>query len=498
MEKSEIICLGILLVTIVLVLPFVMAASITLNSPKQYYNYSTSMNISINHDVTNATNATCYYNKTGGQAGTGLTVISNTTANQSTFENAIFTLNTSLSELGTYNISCTVVNMTYVSIGNISTVTDVTIDYTPPNVTWSFPVAYWNRSGVIQINVTILDSMKIYTNISVNISLSASTQQTFLNLTNQTAGGTSFNVTFNTATLSDGAYNLSIIVRDQAGNINRTEATGNVTFDNTAPSVLTFTKSTSSTTTSLILNLVLTDPGSGVNETCSLSRSGATITGTNTVQTITESTLSCSTSYGYVLTCKDHSGNTLTSTTYSFTTDSCGANSAAGGGGGGTTWTSTYVVTDEQFKEGYAKELTSNTRAKIKVGTSTHYIGVKSVTSNEVTVEISSDPIQVKLNVGEDAKADVNSDGTYDIYVKLNGITGNKADILIKKISETVTEGEGTVVTSEGGEITVGTEAGEIAGQEKGEKGKFSWGWIIIIILVIAAIGGGIAAKKRK
>jgi len=505
MKRDEILCLVVLLGLIILGLPLVIAADsgvVTIINPVLWGNFSTSMNISVNHGVSNATSMNCKYNLSGGTAGAGLVVLDNINnltnmyavgSNYSVFENATLNVGTyNINDSRTVNISCSVFNTS--GMYNSSGVVNVTLDRTPPNVTWTWPSAGWNRSGVIQINVTINDTMYIFTNISVNITTSSGTQQTLLNLTNQTAGGKLYNITFNTAGLSDGGYNLSVVVRDQAGNVNFTQIINYLKFDNANPSI-SIAKS-NSTTTSLGLQVTVDDTTSGVNETCTLSRSGATISGTSSTQYVTESSLDCSTTYKYTATCKDQTGNSATSTESSFQTSSCGGNSAAGGGGGTTTptWSNTYVVADEQFATGYNRQMATNHRAEIKVGTSKHYVGIKSVTASEVTIEISSDPIQVKLGVGEDAKADVDNDGTYDVYVKLNAITNNKADLTIQKISEEVAKAGDVVTTS--GEVT--TPGSEGATPETGKKGVSSKVWIIIgIIALVVIIGAGVAVKRK-
>ena len=491
MKREEILCLVILLLGVVLVMPLIMADSIA--GIKANSNYSSTLNISFNNTVVPAaTNLTCYYNASGGAVSSNLTIIYNTTANHTIFENATFSINTSLPDSTSYNISCSVVNMTYAN--NFSAViSGFTIDHTPPNVTITWPSAGWNRSGVIQINVTINDTMHLFTNLSVNISTAGGTQQTLLNMTNQTAGGRLYNVTFSTSSLTDGTYNISVVARDQAGNVNNSVFIGYLKFDNAAPSV-SIAKS-NSTLTSLGLTITASDTTSGVNETCTISRSTGTVSGTSGTQTIAESSLTCSTTYAYIATCIDQTGNSATSASSSFQTSSCGANSLPGGGGGSTTptWSNTYVVTDEQFSGGYTQQMSTNHRAEIKVGTSKHYVGVKSVTASDVTIEISSDPIQIKLGIGEDAKTDVDKDGTYDVYVKLNAITNNKADLTIQKISEAVAK-EGDVVTTSGEVTTPGAETPK-AEEKKGMSSKV---WIIIgIIALVVIIGAGVAVKKK-
>ncbi len=82
------------------------------------------------------------------------------------------------------------------------------------------------------------------------------------------------------------------------------------------------------------------------------------------------------------------------------------------------------------------------------------------MTTTRATIEIASNPVTVTLDIGEDAKVDVDEDGTYDLYVKLNDIVSGKAEVIVKELSEAVPAGEGPVSTS--GEIE---EQSDISGE---------------------------------
>jgi len=166
------------------------------------------------------------------------------------------------------------------------------------------------------------------------------------------------------------------------------------------------------------------------------------------------------------------------------------SSSSDDGGGGGTEaeWVMTYSPTKEQLQEGYTKEMPEKHRVKMIIGNETHYVGVVNITATDVIVEVSSTPVQIKLEAGEDAKVDLDEDNYYDVYVLLEDIVNNNAKLTIKLIHEEIPEGEGPV----------GTE-GEIVGQESEEpEFTFAWWWIIVIIIVLAIIGGGAAAAKRR
>lgn len=152
-------------------------------------------------------------------------------------------------------------------------------------------------------------------------------------------------------------------------------------------------------------------------------------------------------------------------------------------------WTMTYKPTTEQLEQGYTNKFSVKERIEFEVGGSFHHVGVKTITATSATIEIASEPVEVKLEVGQDAKVDVDEDNYYDIYVKLNAIIDGKADVTVQKIYEEVPEGERGKKVSTSGEI--------VSGEEEDSESNF---WIILIVLLVLAVlaGGGIAYKKKQ
>src|SRR4030067_533630 len=116
----------------------------------------------------------------------------------------------------------------------------------------------------------------------------------------------------------------------------------------------------------------------------------------------------------------DRAGNS-NSTSSSFTTDGCSSSSSSSSSTSSSQstsfWTSTYLPTDQQFKEGYSKALKKGERVRIKIGTETHHIGVIKISSNIITVNVSSTPQQADLKIGETKKFEVTNDSYYDVNV---------------------------------------------------------------------------------
>ncbi|MDO8622704.1 MAG: DUF1554 domain-containing protein [archaeon] len=171
---------------------------------------------------------------------------------------------------------------------------------------------------------------------------------------------------------------------------------------------------------------------------------------------------------------------------------------SSGGGGGGdssatitnpgtnsiTTTANEYTVTNEQMTNGYTQTLSSNQQVNFQILDNTqHTLTVNSIGSNYAEITIQSEPIKLKLNVGEEKKLNLNSLDHYDLYVKLENISNNKANITIKTINEPIKK-EGNIST-----IT-----GNVVGFVSTKNGKKT---IVVAIVLIAIMVIFLLNKKR-
>jgi len=101
-------------------------------------------------------------------------------------------------------------------------------------------------------------------------------------------------------------------------------------------------------------------------------------------------------------------------------------------------WVSTKAVNDTEFGSGYTTALKQGYRLRFSVGGIDHYAGIVELTNTTAKINVSSDPQQVSLLVGQDAKLDINADSYYDVYLKLNSIASGWANVTIKGISEKI------------------------------------------------------------
>ena len=503
--KNKKLLLGLFFGIILIISSYSVLAGIpvTLNSPIVGRNYSGTFTFSCSiYNVTNTGlmgnyNISLYFNNSVNTSGLGHSQFSigalalktntagrvvsvfNTSVNQTEF-NITVSLNSSFFTPNAFtNLTCYAFNDTD---GNYSrAIYPVRIDSINPNVTINLPLNNYTNysdhySGLVYLNVTISDDLGGGTNISsvyFNITKSDGSQwniSTAANGTAKSAATVWYYSTVNASDFPDGIYNVTAYVTDRAGSINSSQIKFSIIFDNSGPGISAFSCSPTS------VNV-------GRATTCTCTATDLTpftynAYGTSpAVSSVGAHTLTCTTSDQFGL---------ESSTTTTYTVTSGGVSTTSGVGAGGTTtttWTSTLVVTNTQLEEGYTQELKAQEIMKLTVAGGTHHVGVKSVTATSATIEISSDPVSVKLDIGEDAKVDVDNDGTYDLYVKLNSITNSKADVTVKKLSEVVPAGAGPVSTS--GEIETTTTGGDEGGAAGGRK---TWIYIVVIVVILVIV----------
>jgi len=358
-------------------------------------------------------------------------------------------------------------------------------------------------ANVTQINITLPYGFTFNngTNLTLGTSIGArnitfsntSTVLTWQNTTWYVLNGSSnlSSFIFNATASTPGAFNFTITLTNAT-------ATANYQFnvsinDTTDPTVTTSVSS--STTSSLVLDIAVTENLNTSSITCVSDRDGThntAIGSANTsAQTLTETSLNCGTSYTYIVTCTDANGNAGASSALIAYTANCsdGGSSTTSGGSSSSTTMMTYSPQKSDLETGYTKQLKANERVKIQVGNTYHHMTVKTIGTSSATIEIASDPIVVDLDVGEDAKVDVDKNGTYDIYVKLNSITNGKADVTVMTISEAVPEGASSVSTT-------GGIAGENEEEQQPSESDLTWLWIILgVVLILAIIG---TSMKRR
>jgi len=192
------------------------------------------------------------------------------------------------------------------------------VDTTNPGIVYN-PTTETDNGGAnrtwIFVNITVTET----NNNTATFYLYNSTSLVHSNSSNYNLSAP---ITINwTGLPNDEVYYFNVTVNDSATN-EETSSVRTFYLDGTVPTSVTLTKS-SSTKTSLTLTIATDDALSGIASSCTSDRSGASISGTGTSQTLTETGLGCGTSYSYIVTCSDKAGNSKASSSTSFSTNAC-------------------------------------------------------------------------------------------------------------------------------------------------------------------------------
>ena len=399
-----------------------------------------------------------------------------------------FWFNLSAATPGTYNITVTELNSTAATDTNFTVTVN---DTTAPNITFVNPseVDGANLSqDYVEVNITSGDNVGIDTIIA---RLYNSTDDEINSSTS-----TSSPLYINFSNLTEGTYKFNVTVNDSDGNEN-SSATRTIVLDTTNPSVTASEES--DTQTSLNLTISITESGSGINSVCTTDRGGADVTGAGNTQTIYEESLTCGTSYTYLITCTDYAGNQGNSTD-SFSTESCSSSSGGGGGGTSTSGT-TYSLTNQQLDEGITKTFEEDDRFKFKVSGRFHTATLEKLTDEEASFLVESTPQTFILKEGESQKVDVDDNDIYDILLMVKDIDVDEVNVSIVAITEFISANDttgGKVASNQTINLTANDSGAGTAGAGGETKSSNKTLWTIIILLVIGAVGLGYFLFRRK
>jgi len=503
MNKRNLLFIGLLFVTLFL---FIISALSDIGTPTPLINTSnlTGATAYLNASLLDTpivviTNVTFSYQPWLYQHNTSWLVIgtvSNTTGDQATYNRTWDT--TSIPDGQNYTINVT--SMNFDGTYNTTNLTgNITIDNTAPTL-----VVYGGAALTVYANGTSIKTNSTLTgslfpnNLTLNISvtdatvglLNSSNQFCFINI----GGGANHSVPLtanrwcnssdiNITGLSEGNTTINIYINDTLS-VLRLNSTLVVQVDTVDPtSTASCSPTTVTTGDSFPCTCTTTDATSAINS----ASSGGTSTSPDGT-----ATPSSTGTFTYTCSATDNGGLTSSATkTYSVTQT---PGSGPSGGSSGTTttfWTKgTVSVSDAQFEGGYTNQVSAKQRLKVSVNNQNHYVGVKSMTTSTVTIEVSSTPQEATLSIGDERKFDVDDDSNYDIFVKLNSIIDNKANLTIQELDEPVTV-----------ESTTGEEEKEEGAQEEREgdltKALPWWAWVIIMVVVLVILGEAVRRNKK-
>ncbi|MFH1918184.1 MAG: hypothetical protein ABIJ14_03745 [Nanoarchaeota archaeon] len=516
-DKKEILIIGTFIFSIVILSMFFVLAAHTITTSSGGNSFSVDeeinnlFNITVNNtdagqlsnitsvNITLPSGASCVFvdGSNDSSVGSGGTIVADTFMNVSNTlswtnttgyvvngsEWKYFWFNATCAVPGTFNITVTTTNVTNSYETNLSFEVN---DTTSPTASFGTnPINNYNSSSA-----DVVFDLKCADGYSANDLVLYGNWTSSGWHANQT-NASSVNNTFWNITVSgiaDGTYVWGVYCNDSAGNSNWSITNRTVTIDTTSPSASpACTPSTVETSETVTCTCGGSDSGSGIN-------SGAT-SASSTPSTVNSGT------FTYGCSVADYAGNTASaSATYIVEGQSSSGSSSSGGATSTFSYSKTIPQTAQEFKDIKKIETSSfsggglraKERVKIKFNDEEHFVGIRELTETSATIEIASDPVQVKLDVGEDAKVDFDEDGYYDIYVKLNKIISGKADITIEYLNEIIPEEKGSVETT-GEDVTPREEIEKES--EPGGK-NYTWLWILIIVLVIV-VGAGIKYKKK-
>ncbi|MDD5191968.1 MAG: LamG domain-containing protein [Candidatus Nanoarchaeia archaeon] len=188
--------------------------------------------------------------------------------------------------------------------------------------------------------------------------------------------------------------------------------------------------------------------------------------------------------------CNDTAGNRNDTMNVSFSIDiPTPATSLSGGGG-----LPVYTINKESLSNGYTKSLGENWKFNFNINNKSHELKVKDInyTSKTALISISSEKQEKLMSAGEEWKVELTNDSYYDLYVKLNSITSNLANLTLKSVYEKIEteEGQNALInnTENMTEYTTGKTESLL---------KKYWIYIIVIIIIAAIALTIIKSKKR-
>jgi hypothetical protein len=297
-----------------------------------------------------------------------------------------------------------------------------------------------------------------YTNINqtnFNCTTQSDTSTELSNITFKIWNSTSYLIYNSTQNISGFGnttiFNYTFLVEDNyfweclETNNNSEEADGinyTITFDKTTPII---SGPSSSTTTSGATIVWSTDESS--NSSLSMNTgSWGNLSPYITSHSITISGLSPSTTHTYTIYSCDKSSNCKNETS-SFTTSSLSISSSSSrSSSSGSVATivpqaKTYEVTITQMEGSRIQLLKKNEKIIFKVSSlekNNHSLTLNEIGPNYINITIQSNPINLKLKIGEETKLNLSSKNYYDLKIKLKNITNSTAELTMQIISEPI------------------------------------------------------------
>src|SRR3989339_122367 len=290
--------------------------------------------------------------------------------------------------------------------------------------------------------------------------------------------------------LVDGFYHWFYQVFDLAGNQFLTD-NRTITIDTTAPAISFVSPTLSSGTTyyqtSIHANISISDTVGIGTALINLYNSTGLVNTTsgNSSSIFVNFTSLVYGTYYLNATSNDTTGNVNNSETRTITLSapsSSSTNTESGSGSGGSSWApiTEYTLNETQSLTRTSKNLGVGDKINFVIGTENHVLNITKISNNSAEIIIRSNPITILLKVGESKKLNISSSLYYDLYVKLESISGSKANITLQTINE--------LISSKYKNISYSENSQDISNNQSDTPSEKNLSFIISIIIVILII----------
>ena len=296
----------------------------------------------------------------------------------------------------------------------------------------------------------------------------------------------------NYSLLQDKSYSVKYYCNDSAGNLNNSEE---ITFyvDLTSPVIelLSPAEGYSETASSTTVNFVYNVSDNLNISSCSLIINNVISSTNNNINQSKEENFTKiigAGSYDWSINCTDSAGNIGNSNSRRITINAPISGSSSGGGGGSGTRASTtlkiYDTKQNELQLGYSTELKKGEKIKFNDEFSKeHHLTLLNIENGLVNISVESSPVFLSLKAGEEVKLNLTSPEYYNLYIKIENITKDKAKIFIQLIKEEIAQKR-----NDSFENKTEIKKDEVEKNSENKKEKNSLAKVYEIVIVLALI----------
>ena len=139
-------------------------------------------------------------------------------------------------------------------------------------------------------------------------------------------------------------------------------------------------------------------------------------------------------------------------------------------------------IGDAEIKQGVTKQLKKREKIKFIMLEEEHTLEILEMTKDSITVVIYPHPITITLKMGEGKKIDINEDGYYNLYIRLENIDDEKGYLTMRSLYEKI----------------IIEEEEEIEKQSPATKKSAYLAWALVILIASLAVYAYIKYKPKE